>query len=55
MDLRITVRDENNDVLYERDLYRDGSDSEAVGRIADALYWEFGPAINDEETLTEAT
>ncbi len=48
MDLRIIVTDENTDVLYERVLYRDGSDSEAANKIGDIIEREFGMPIGDE-------
>jgi hypothetical protein len=41
MDLLIKITDENNDVLYERQLYQDGSDSyaiESIELVLNALY-----------------
>ena len=48
MDLRIVVTDEDSAVLYERVLYRDGSDSDAACKIADVIDLEFGPPQGDE-------
>ena len=42
MDLLIQVKDENSEILYERVLYEDGSDSEAACKIADMIDLEFG-------------
>lgn len=49
MDLRINVFDENGRIMYVRSLHKDGSDSLAAERIADAIDLEFGAPTSDEE------
>jgi len=41
MDLKITITDENNDVLAEETIYQDGSDSEGALIIVEYLKENF--------------
>ena len=44
MDLRITIKDENGDVLQNIEIYEDGSDSEAVESITQMIEEKFPSA-----------
>lgn len=41
MDLRITISDENGEVLEDFNVYQDGSDSEGAKRIVQMVAGEF--------------
>lgn len=50
MDLRIEIRDENDDVLCELTVYQDGSDSEGADRIEQYIRNNF--TVEEEDAKT---
>lgn len=49
MDLRIQIRDENDEVLRELTVYQDGSDSEGADTIAEMIAAEFDVEGENED------
>lgn len=52
MDLRISIVDENDDVLESCTVYQDGSDSEGAARIIEMIRAEF-TGFEEEEDSSE--